>query len=76
MWRARRMYLLLVHQSVVFGVAADPNPENSIRQLHTDGTVVDADTRRPKAAGFLEMERGMFGVCLEQHKRSIRMLLY
>jgi len=47
-------------------VTADPEPENSIRDLHAQRPVVQPDPNRAKSSDAFEMERRVSGIGLKQ----------
>lgn|GEM_PF-1472078 len=55
---------LLSKDSVVIGVAPDPEPEESILHFNCQRSVMDANADGPVFADLLEVERGVSGVFL------------
>jgi hypothetical protein len=49
---------------VVFGMRADPEPQQAIRRFDGDCPIVEPDTSRPEAADLLEAEGGVSRVGL------------
>src|SRR5262245_39771768 len=47
---------LLAKQAIVVGMAANPEPDESIGRLDGQGSVVGADSNRPEATDFLEVQ--------------------
>ncbi len=47
---------LLAKQPIVVGMAANPEPDESIGRFDGQGSVVGADPRRPEPADFLEVK--------------------
>ena len=47
---------LLAKQPIVVGMAANPEPDESIRRFDGQSSVMDADPRRPEPADFLEVK--------------------
>ncbi len=56
----------LCQQPVVVGVAANPEPENAVRQFDAQGTIVQPDADRPEPPDFLEVQGGMIAIRLEE----------
>lgn len=47
---------LLAKQTIVVGMAANPEPDEPVWFLDGQGSVVGPDPRRPEPANFLEVE--------------------
>lgn len=56
----------LFQQAIIVGVAADPEPDAVVVPPDAKRAVVEADTRRPKAADPLEAKRRMLWIGLQQ----------
>ena len=54
---------------VVRGVGADPEPENTVRNIVALGPVMKADPRRPESANFLQLNGGVPRI--EFHKLKV-----
>jgi len=61
----------LIQKSIVFSVASDPEPKQSRFHFHRKSAVVKANSDRPVLANFLEVERWVRRVGLEQFIASI-----
>ena len=61
----------LAKQAIVVGVAADPEPHESVWHLHRQSAVVSPDPSGPEPADLLEVKRGMAGILLQSHVRLI-----
>ena len=59
-----RLNGFLSDDSVVIGVASDPEPEKSILYIDSQRSVVHADADGPVLANLLEVQRGVRGVFL------------
>jgi len=46
---------LLTHQFIVFFMAADPKPKQSVGNLNSNSALMNSDTDRPITANFLQM---------------------
>ena len=67
-WRVRRAggcMRLLAKQSIVVGMAANPEPDESVCRFDGEGAVVGANASRPEPADLLEVKRRMPGVLLQ-----------
>lgn len=56
-------------KTIILGMRTDPEPENPIRlarSVHSDGAIVNADSDRPEIARFLEVERRVLRMRLEE----------
>ena len=53
----------------------NPEPHNSLRRINPRGTVVPADTDRPKTTDLLEMEGRMMRIFFEELKITVRKFL-
>ena len=71
-----RCSALLSDESVILSVCADPEPDNPVGGLNGNCTVMQTNACRPEAAGFLEMERWVLGVGLQQVERLVGKLLH
>ena len=69
---ARLQQASLCDDAIVLRVRADPEPQEPVRGIHCEGTVVNTDTRRMKAPDALEMQRRMSRVCLQQLELLVR----
>ena len=49
-------------------MGVDPKPEDSVRGLHRDSAIMQPHTNRPEATDFLEIQRGVLRVGLQQFK--------
>jgi hypothetical protein len=47
---------LLAKQPIVVGMTADPKPDQPVRYLDREGTIVRADAGRPEPAYLLEVK--------------------
>ena len=65
----------LADEFVIFDVAPNPKPQQTVRRFHSDGTVVASDAHRPEPANLLEMQGWMSWVRFKQCKRSVGELL-
>jgi hypothetical protein len=54
---ASRLGSRLSEQAVIFGVGADPEPDQIVAIAHAERPVVETDAHRPEAACLLEMQR-------------------
>lgn len=50
---------------------ANPEPDDSIRCLNFNRSVMEPDAGRPESADFLEMQRRMLRICLQEFKSSV-----
>lgn len=55
---------LLDHQLVIVSMAADPEPQNAISNVHTQRAAMETNADRPKTPGFFEMQRWMVRISL------------
>ena len=63
---------LLAKQSIVVGMATNPEPDKRVRCLHGQSAVVGADPSRPEPADLLEVKGRMPGVLLQARVSLIR----
>ena len=56
---------LLAKQTIVVSMAANPEPDESVRRVDGQGAVVGADPYRPEATDLLEVKRGMPRILLQ-----------
>ncbi|MBF6570927.1 MAG: hypothetical protein IVW54_18845 [Candidatus Binataceae bacterium] len=49
----------LADEAIVFGVVADPEPQNSALDINAEGAMVKADSARPEPAHALELKGGV-----------------
>jgi hypothetical protein len=56
---------LLAKQTIVVSMATNPEPDEPVRRVDGQGSVVSADTHRPEATDLLEMKRGMPRILLQ-----------
>lgn len=56
---------LFAKQSIVVGMAADPEPHEAVRRLDCERAVVTSDASGPEASNLLELQRGITGILLE-----------
>jgi hypothetical protein len=63
---------LVCQKTVVFCVAADPEPHEVGAILNGQGAVMDSDPRRPEPAYATKMQRGVLGVSLEVLVAAVR----
>lgn len=47
---------LLAKQAIVLSMATNPEPDESVRRVDGEGSVVGADPDRPEATDFLEVK--------------------
>jgi len=66
----------LSDEFVVLGVASNPEPQNSILIVDTDGSVVQTDASGPKFTDALEMYGGMPWISLHLGKTPVGEPLY
>ena len=59
---------MLGQQLVVFRMGANPDPKKTAVNRRGDCAVIGTNTRRPDFADFLESQRGMRKICLQQLK--------
>src|SRR3990172_7763718 len=57
-------------------MAADPEPQASVGNLDRQRAVMEADADRPELSNFLQMERRVLGVRLEELKGPIGVFLH
>jgi hypothetical protein len=62
---------LLAKQPIVVGMAANPEPDESVWRFDREGAVVSSNPSRPEAADLLEVKRGMPGVLFQARVRLI-----
>jgi len=55
---------LLTKQSIVIGMAANPEPDESVRCFDCEGAIVSADAGRPNPAYLLEVKRRVSRILL------------
>jgi len=60
----RRINRVLSEDSVVIGVAPDPEPEKSILHFNCQRSIMDANADRAVFSDLLEVQRGVSGVFL------------
>lgn len=60
---------LSLHQPVVVGVLPDPEPNEVLTALNREGSVREANPRRPESADFFEMEAWIRGILFETCER-------
>lgn len=56
-------------------MVADPEPEQAVVNFDGEGSVLQADASGSESSGFLEMQRRMSRVCLQQRKVPVSQLL-
>ena len=56
---------------VVVGVAADPEPQQAIRDVDSECSIVHPDTHRSVSAGLLEVERRVRRILFQKSKLRI-----
>ena len=56
---------LLAKQTIVVSIAADPEPDEPVRRVDREGSVVSADSRGPEPPHFLEVKRRMPWILLD-----------
>jgi len=54
----------LAHQLVIVSMAADPEPQNAISNVHTQRAAMETNADRPKTPGFFEVQRWMVRISL------------
>ncbi len=57
---------------IILAVVADPKPYDIVPILNRHRPIMDTNARRPIAAYFLEMQRGMTRIAFEQPKIFVR----
>ena len=62
----------LADEAIIFGVIADPEPQDSTLDINAEGAMMKAYSARPKAAHTFEMKRGVRRVSLEKTILLIR----
>ena len=62
----------LANQCIVIGMRSDPEPEHTIRNIHTEGPVVIANAHGAKTRDVLEMEGWMPRICLQEREILVR----
>ena len=65
----------LADEAIIFGVIADPEPQDSALHVNAEGAMVKADAARPKPAHALELKRGMTRIIFEKAVLLIRQAL-
>lgn len=58
-------------QSVVVGMAADPEPENTVRHANAKCSVAQADPNRPELLDLFEVQGRVFGILFQQIKVGV-----
>jgi len=66
---------LVVQDSLVFFVRADPTPQDSLFELLAKRSIVSPDPNGPINTGFLEVKRGMTRIGIQQVEVLSRELL-
>jgi len=73
--RAGGCLRLLAKQAIVVGMAADPEPYESVGRLYREGAIVSPDPSRPEAADLLEVMGRMTWVSFQARVGLIGKLL-
>ena len=53
-------------QPLIFVMGTDPDPDEICAVFHGDGTVIDPDSCGPQIPNFLEMQRGVCWIRLQE----------
>jgi hypothetical protein len=67
---------LSAKQTIVVGMAANPEPDEAVERVDGQGSVVRADPGRPEAADLLEVNRRMPGILLQARVGLIGEIAY
>jgi hypothetical protein len=67
---------LLAKQAIVVGMAPNPEPDDSIRGVDSQSSVVGADAHRPEPTDFLEVKCRMPGILLQARVGVIGKIAY
>ncbi len=62
----------LANQRIVLGMRSDPEPENAIRNVHSERTIVIPHAHRPKSPNLLEMQGRMAVIGLQEREILVR----
>lgn len=65
----------LADEAIIFGVIADPEPQDSAFDINAEGAMVKADAARPKPAHALELQRRVTRIIFEKAVLLIRQAL-
>jgi len=65
----------LADEAIIFGVIADPEPQDSALDINSESTMMKADSARPKPAHALELKRGVTKILFEKPVLLIRQAL-
>ena len=65
----------LADEAIIFGVIADPEPQDSAFDINAEGAMVKADAARPKPAHALELQRRVTRIIIEKAVLLIRQAL-
>ncbi len=65
----------LADEAIIFGVVADPEPQDSALDINAEGAMVKADSARPKPAHALALKRGVTSIIFEKAVLLIRQAL-
>jgi hypothetical protein len=61
----------LSNQPVIFRMGTNPEPYDAVGCIHTNGSIVEADTSRPETPHLLEMYRRVLRVCLQKFESFV-----
>jgi len=67
-----RLQRLLADDFVVLTVGSDPNPQNSVIDFRTEGSVMPANAHRPQLTETFEMKGRMLWIALEKKVVLVR----
>lgn len=62
----------LADEAIIFGVVADPEPQDSALDINAQGAMMKTDSAGPKPAQALELKRGMTRIIFEKAVLVIR----
>ena len=63
--KRRQLNAVLAKQTIIVGMTADPEPDESVGRLDSQGSIVSADPCGPEAADLLELKRRMPGILFQ-----------
>ncbi len=62
----------LADQLVILRVSANPKPEQAVRGLYSEHSVMQTNSSRPEASHLLEVQGRMLRISLEQFESLVR----
>jgi hypothetical protein len=66
----------LADEAIIFGVIADPEPQDSVLDINAERAMVTADSARPKPAHPLELKGRVTRIIFEKAIFLVRQMLH